>query len=91
MDVTGEEGDRGRTATDNRWFPEAVLWIGRTGSAWRYVPMNLDPWHTLYIRFPRWRRNVCGSAIALAIAGRTEVEQVLIDPTIVRAHQHSVA
>ncbi|WP_230949377.1 transposase, partial [Burkholderia vietnamiensis] len=24
-------GDPGRTATDNRWFVEAVLWTGRTG------------------------------------------------------------
>lgn len=29
--LPGKEGDPGRTATDNRWFIEAVLWIGRTG------------------------------------------------------------
>ncbi|MGF6439427.1 hypothetical protein QF001_000181 [Paraburkholderia youngii] len=29
--LPGKEGDPERTATDNRWFVEAVLWIGRTG------------------------------------------------------------
>lgn len=29
--LPGKEGDPGRTAIDNRWFIEAVLWIGRTG------------------------------------------------------------
>jgi hypothetical protein len=26
--LPGKEGDPGRTALDNRWFVEAVLWIG---------------------------------------------------------------
>ena len=33
--LPGKEGDRGRTASSNRWFLEAVLWIARTGSPWR--------------------------------------------------------
>jgi len=54
--LPGKEGDRGRTAMDNRWFLEAVLWIGRTGSPWRDLQVQFGRWHTVYIRFSRWRR-----------------------------------
>ncbi len=87
--LPGKEGDRGRTATDNRWFLEAVLWIGRTGSPWRDLPAEFGRWHTVYTRFSRWRRKGVWQRVALAMAGETEVDHILIDSTIVRAHLHS--
>jgi len=87
--VPGKEGDRGRTAADNRWFVEAVLWIGRTGSPWRDLPVEFGRWHTVYMRFARWRRDGVWQRVALAVAGEGEIEHILIDSTIVRAHQHS--
>ncbi len=36
--LPGKAGDCGVTATDNRKFIEAVLWIARTGSPWRDLP-----------------------------------------------------
>ena len=54
--LPGKEGDPGRTAADNRWFVEAVLWIGRTGYPWRDLPKEFGRWHTVYMRFSRWRR-----------------------------------
>jgi transposase len=36
--VPGKDGDRGRTEDNNRWFLEAVLWVGRTGCPWRDLP-----------------------------------------------------
>jgi len=30
--LPGKESDPGKTATDNRKFIEAVMWIGRTGA-----------------------------------------------------------
>ncbi|BEV14348.1 transposase [Herbaspirillum sp. DW155] len=87
--LPGKEGDRGRTALDNRWFLEAVLWIGRTGSPWRDLPVEFGRWHTVYMRFSRWRRKGVWQRIALATAGETEIEHILFDSTIVRAHQHS--
>ncbi|WP_232439725.1 transposase [Burkholderia ubonensis] len=49
----GKEGDPGRTASDNRWFVEAVLWIGRTGCQWRDLPKEFGKCHTVYMRFSR--------------------------------------
>ncbi|WP_375541882.1 IS5 family transposase [Paraburkholderia sp. CNPSo 3281] len=87
--LPGKEGDPGRTATDNRWFVEAVLWIGRTGCPWRDLPKAFGRWHTVYMRFSRWRRKGVWERVILAVADETEIKHVLIDSTIVRAHQHS--
>lgn len=82
-------GDRGRTAADNRWFVEAVLWIGRTGSPWRDSPSQFGRWHTVYMRFSRWHRKGIWERVAHVVSGGAEIDHVMIDPTIVRAHQHS--
>jgi len=87
--LPGKEGDRGRTAADNRWFLEAVLWIARTGSPWRDLPAEFGRWHTVYIRFSRWRRKGVWERVVIALADEPALEHVLIDSTIVRAHQHS--
>ncbi|ASW03984.1 MULTISPECIES: IS5 family transposase [Burkholderiaceae] len=87
--LPGKEGDPGRTAADNRWFVEAVLWIGRTGCPWRDLPKALGRWHTVYVRFSRWRRTGVWERVIHAVADETEIKHVLIDSTIVRAHQHS--
>ena len=89
--LPGKEGDRGRTASNNRWFLEAVLWIARIGSPWRDLPAELGRGHTVYIRFSRWRSMGVWLRVLHALAGQTEIEHVLIDSTIVRAHQHSSA
>ena len=74
---------------DNRWFLEAVLWIGRTGGPWRDLPVQFGRWDTVYIRFSRWRRKGVWHRVAHTLAGETEIEHILINSTIVRARQHS--
>jgi len=87
--LPGKKGDRGRTASNNRWFLEAVLWIARTRSPWRDLPAEFGRWHTVYIHFSRWRSKGVWQQVVNAPAGHTEIERVLIDSTIVRARQHS--
>lgn len=87
--LPGREGDPGGTAAGNRWFVEAVLWIGRTGCPWRDLPSEFGRWHTVYMRFSRWRRKGVWERVAYAVSDETEIKRVLIDTTIVRVHQHS--
>lgn len=43
--LLGKAGDCGVTASDNRLFLEAVLWIARTGSPCRDLPECFGHWH----------------------------------------------
>jgi len=87
--LPGKAGDRGCTARDKRRFVEAVLWIMRTGSPWRDLPVEFGHWHRTYVRISRWREKGVFERVAHAMQSDAGMEQLFIDSTIVRAHQHS--
>ena len=87
--LPGKATDCGVTAKDNRLFVEAVLWIGRTGAPWRDLPAELGNWHTTYTRFSRWSKAGVWDRVFEAISQDRDEEEVMIDSTAVRAHQHA--
>ena len=87
--LPGKASDPGRTAADNRLFVEAVLWIARTGAPWRDLPLQFGPWNSAYQRFARWSRKGVWHVVFAHLAADADFEEVFIDSTIVRAHQHA--
>ena len=87
--LPGKASDRGVTAKDNRLFVEAVLWILRTGSPWRDLPHELGDWHNTYTRFSRWGDTGVWQRVSDALSTEPDLQALLIDSTIVRAHQHA--
>ena len=87
--MRGKAGDRGRSGMDNRLFIEAVLWIARTGSPWRDLPSEFGNWNSIYVRFARWSNKDVWQAIFAVLREDADVEEVSIDSTIIRAHQHA--
>ncbi len=87
--VPGKKSDRGRTGSDTRLFLDAVLWISRTGSPWRDLPDEFGLWYTVYTRFWRWSRKGAWESLFKALADDPDFEYLIIDSTIVRAHQHA--
>lgn len=87
--IPGKPGDRGRHGANNREFIEAVLYVARAGCAWRDLPADFGHWNTVWRRFNRWCRAGVWQALFETLADDPDFEYVIIDATIVRAHQHS--
>ena len=51
----GRAHGRGRRCRDLRRVVNGLLWLVRTGAAWRDLPERYGPWQTLYYHFSRWR------------------------------------
>ena len=87
--LPGKASDPGRTATDNRKFVDAVLWIARTGAHWRELPDRFGAWNTVFQRYNRWSNAGIWERVFRALSSDPDLEYVMIDSTIVRAHQHA--
>jgi transposase len=87
--LPGKQGDRGRTAADNRLFVDAVLWMARAGAPWRDLPEEFGYWNSVYKRFARWETGGVWHCVFTALAEDADFEEVFIDSTVIRVHQHA--
>src|SRR5436305_5724908 len=87
--LPGREGHVGGTAADNRLFVEAVLYRYRAGIPWRDLPERFGDWKIVHQRFSRWAKSGVFERIFKMLASDHDNEYMMIDATIVRAHQHS--
>jgi len=87
--IIGRPDQKGSTGRDNRMFVEGVLWIVRTGSPWRDLPEVFGEWNSVFRRFSRWSAKEVWQRIFEALSDDPDFEYLIIDSTIVRAHQHA--
>jgi putative transposase len=87
--LPGKISDRGRSGADNRLFVEAVLWLARAGAPWRDLPEIFGNWNSNFVRFSRWSKAGVWDRLFTAMADEPDFEYILIDSTIVRAHQRA--
>ena len=85
--LPGSSRSRGVTAKDNRLFLEAVLWKVRVGGPWRDLPPGFGVWNSVFRRFRRWAEADVFQRIFDVISGEPDFEYVLVDGTIISAHQ----
>src|ERR1700754_1260497 len=87
--IIGRPDQKGSTGRDNRMFVEGVLWIVRTGSPWRDLPEVFGDWNSVFRRFSRWSVKGVWWRIFEAMSDDPDFEYLIVDSTIVRAHQHA--
>jgi transposase len=82
---------RGGKWNDHRTTLNGMLWVLRSGAAWRDMPEPYGTWSSVYDRFCRWRRDGTFDRILTALrvrldeAGKIDWDLWLVDGSNVRA------
>ena len=84
----GKPSDPGRSGGNNRLFLEAVLWIVRTGSPWRDLPIQFGNWNTVFKRYRDWVKADVFQRLFDAVSEEPDMEYAMVDATIVKVHRH---
>lgn len=69
-----------------RIFVDAVHWIMRTGAQWRDLSSEFGKWNTVFKRFARWSDKGIWDKLHQYFIEEPDMEWLLIDSTVVRAH-----
>jgi transposase len=79
----------GRTAMDNRLFVNGVLWVLRSGAHWHDLPDRYGKYKSVHKRFSRWATSGVWEKVFQQLVGDRKNQYLMIDSTIVRAHQQA--
>jgi transposase len=78
----------GAATRDNRLFIKAVLWILRTGAAWRDLPPDYGSWSNTH-RFIRWRDKGIREGLLAKMVQQVDCGWLMIYATHCKIHPHA--
>ena len=80
---------QGRRPKPNRQMLNGILWIAKSGAAWRDLPERYGPWQTVYGEFMKWSEEGVFEEIFQILNTNADMQDLIMDSSIVKAHQHS--
>jgi len=86
--LSGKATDCGVTAQANRLFFNAIVYIMRTGCPWADLPERFGKFNSVGRRFRRLALKGVWERAFLALQA-PDLDWVMLDSTVVRAHQHA--
>ena len=86
--LPGRPGQQGGVAANNRLFINAILYVAKTGIAWRDLPSEYGKWDSVYHRYNEWCKRGRWQQIFDALQD-PDLEWLMIDSSVIRAHQHA--
>ena len=84
----GRKGKRG-PRSDNRGFIDALLWMARSGARWRDLPERFGDYRRVKRRYYDWVERGVLEQILKTLSADADLEWLMVDATIIRAHQHA--
>jgi transposase len=69
-----------------KYFLEAIFWMARTGAQWRELPKEYGKWNSIFSRFNAWSQKKIWEQLLTFCTEDPDLEYIMIDATIVRAH-----
>ena len=65
-----------------------MLWIARTGSPWRDLPLFFGNWNSVFKRYRDWVKAGVFIRLFEACSDEPDMEYAMVDATIVKVHRH---
>jgi transposase len=87
--LPGRKESVGRTAVDNRVFVNGVLWVLRSGARWSDLPEHYGKYKSVHKRLARCTTSGVWEQVFRPLVRDANNEYLMIDSTIVRAHQQA--
>ena len=84
-----QAGDKGRPRKNSRQILNGILWIARSGAAWRDLPERYGAWQTIYKRFVQWQEAGLLEHIFHDLGADADLQDISIDSTYIKAHKAS--
>ena len=89
--LPGKVSDPGRSRQDNRSSVEGCLWVLRSGAHWQHLPERYGKWKTVHRRLSRWCNAGLWERVFTALTADRNNKYLMLDSTIVRAHQQAAS